>query len=82
MDVCECLLALRLLVFALFVCFLGQVDVQMLTMLQSTNPGVPITADIVEGSSELSDNFRGKWKLEDIPFCSSAIVDFEKAKKS
>lgn len=54
----------------------------MLTLLQSTNPDVQITADIVEGSSELSDNFRGKWKLEDIMFCSSAIVDFEKAQKS
>lgn len=28
-------------------------------MLQSTLPAVPITADIVEGSSELTDNFRG-----------------------
>ncbi|XP_034741963.1 histamine N-methyltransferase-like [Etheostoma cragini] len=30
----------------------------MLTLLQSTFPGVPITADIVEGSSQLTDNFK------------------------
>lgn len=34
----------------------------MLTMLQSANPDVPITADIVEGSSELSSNFKGEVK--------------------
>lgn len=31
----------------------------MLTLLQSTHPDVPITADIVEGSSQLTDNFKG-----------------------
>lgn len=37
----------------------GEVDAQILTLLQSVFPAVPITADIVEGSSELSDNFKG-----------------------
>lgn len=39
--------------------FPGEVDAQILTLLQSVFPAVPITADIVEGSSELSDNFKG-----------------------
>ncbi|KAG8000764.1 Carnosine N-methyltransferase 2 [Nibea albiflora] len=50
----------------------GEVDVQMLTMLQSAVPAVPITADIVEGSSELTDNFRAlvakTSNLQKIPF--------------
>ncbi|XP_072301273.1 histamine N-methyltransferase-like [Eucyclogobius newberryi] len=36
----------------------GQVDVQMLALLQSTFPGVPVTADVVEGSTKLSNNFK------------------------
>ncbi|XP_071353206.1 histamine N-methyltransferase A-like [Trachinotus anak] len=36
----------------------GELDVQMLSVLQSTFPALPITADIVEGSSVLSDNFK------------------------
>uniref|UniRef100_A0A1A7WAV2 Histamine N-methyltransferase n=1 Tax=Iconisemion striatum TaxID=60296 RepID=A0A1A7WAV2_9TELE len=36
----------------------GQIDVQMLSLLQSAFPAVPITADIVEGSLELTDNFK------------------------
>lgn len=36
----------------------GQMDVHMLTLLQSTLPGVPITSDIIEGSIELTDNFK------------------------
>ncbi|XP_068594135.1 histamine N-methyltransferase A-like [Cebidichthys violaceus] len=36
----------------------GEVDVQILTLLQSTFPTVPITTDIVEGSSQLRDNFK------------------------
>ncbi|XP_060944798.1 histamine N-methyltransferase A-like isoform X2 [Limanda limanda] len=36
----------------------GEVDVQMLSLLQSTFPTVPITADIVEGSAELTENFK------------------------
>lgn len=37
----------------------GEVDVQMVTLLQSSLPAVPITVDIVEGSSQLTDNFKG-----------------------
>nr|XP_020493501.2 histamine N-methyltransferase-like [Labrus bergylta] len=36
----------------------GEVDAQMLTLLQSTLPAVPVTADIVEGSAALTDNFK------------------------
>ncbi|XP_070694290.1 histamine N-methyltransferase A-like [Pempheris klunzingeri] len=36
----------------------GEVDTQMLALLQSIFPAVPITADIVEGSSMLIDNFK------------------------
>lgn len=37
----------------------GEIDAQILTLLQSTFPAVPITADVVEGSSQLTDNFKG-----------------------
>ncbi|XP_031137583.2 histamine N-methyltransferase-like [Sander lucioperca] len=47
-------------------------DAQMLTLLQSTFPAVPITADIVEGSSQLTDNFKAlvakTTNLQKIPF--------------
>ncbi|XP_042351193.1 histamine N-methyltransferase-like [Plectropomus leopardus] len=50
----------------------GEVDVQILTLLQSTVPDVPITADIVEGSSQLTDNFKAlvamTTNLQKIPF--------------
>ncbi|XP_039673041.1 histamine N-methyltransferase A-like isoform X2 [Perca fluviatilis] len=50
----------------------GEIDAQMLTLLQSTFPAVPITADIVEGSSQLTDNFKGlvakTTNLQKIPF--------------
>ncbi|KAM3607901.1 uncharacterized protein V6R79_015940 [Siganus canaliculatus] len=50
----------------------GQIDVQMLTMLQTIFPDVPITAHIVEGSSQLSDNFKALVaktpNLKNIPF--------------
>ncbi|KAM9385892.1 histamine N-methyltransferase A-like [Pholidichthys leucotaenia] len=36
----------------------GEVDIQMLTLLQSVLPDVPITTDIVEGSSKLVSNFK------------------------
>ncbi|XP_074551349.1 histamine N-methyltransferase-like [Halichoeres trimaculatus] len=36
----------------------GEVDAQLLTLLQSTIPNVLITTDIVEGSAALSDNFK------------------------
>ncbi|XP_076603773.1 histamine N-methyltransferase A-like [Chaetodon auriga] len=50
----------------------GEVDTQMLTLLQSTFPAVPITAEIVEGSSQLSANFKAlvakTTSLQKIPF--------------
>lgn len=36
----------------------GEVDVQILSLLQSAVPGVPINAHIVEGSSKLTNNFK------------------------
>ncbi|XP_037542045.1 histamine N-methyltransferase A [Nematolebias whitei] len=36
----------------------GEVDVQMLSLLKSTFPAVPITSDVVEGSSALINNFK------------------------
>ncbi|XP_015252846.1 PREDICTED: histamine N-methyltransferase A-like [Cyprinodon variegatus] len=36
----------------------GEVDAQILSLLQSAFPSVPVTADIVEGSSQLTDNFK------------------------
>lgn len=36
-------------------------DVQMLTLLHSLLPDIQITTDIVEGSTELSDDFKGKF---------------------
>lgn len=38
---------------------LGELDVKMLGVLQSTLPDVPITAEIVDCSSELTDIFKG-----------------------
>lgn len=50
----------------------GEMDAQVLALLQSTFPAVPITADIVEGSSELTDNFKAvvakTTNLQKIPF--------------
>ncbi|KAI9538323.1 hypothetical protein NQZ68_016365 [Dissostichus eleginoides] len=50
----------------------GEMDSQMLTLLQSTFPAVPISADIVEGSSKLTDNFKASVakiaNLQKIPF--------------
>uniref|UniRef100_A0A8C6UPU4 Histamine N-methyltransferase n=1 Tax=Neogobius melanostomus TaxID=47308 RepID=A0A8C6UPU4_9GOBI len=36
----------------------GEVDAHMLTLLQSTFPGVPVTSDIVEGTLKFTDNFK------------------------
>lgn len=66
----------------------GEVDVQMLMLLESTFPGVPITADIIEGSTELSDNFKALVaktpKLQKIPFTWHLMrsEDFEKQVKA
>ncbi|KAM8749688.1 histamine N-methyltransferase A-like [Acanthopagrus schlegelii] len=50
----------------------GEMDVQMLSLLQSAFPAVPITADIVEGSSKLVDNFKALVaktpNLQTVPF--------------
>ncbi|XP_022049353.2 histamine N-methyltransferase-like [Acanthochromis polyacanthus] len=50
----------------------GEMDVHMLSLLQSAFPAVPITADIVEGSSKLTDNFKAlvakTANLQKIPF--------------
>lgn len=37
----------------------GEMDVQMLSLMGAELPAVPITADIVEGSSKLIDHFKG-----------------------
>lgn len=34
-------------------------DVQILGLLKAACPDVPITADVVEGSSKLTDGFKG-----------------------
>lgn len=50
----------------------GEMDVHMLSLLQSAFPAVPITADIVEGSSKLTDSFKAlvakTVSLQKIPF--------------
>ncbi|XP_042282988.1 histamine N-methyltransferase A-like [Thunnus maccoyii] len=50
----------------------GELDVQMFSLLQSTFSAVPISADIVEGSTELVDNFKAlvakTANLQKIPF--------------
>lgn len=54
---------------------LGEVDIQMLTLLQSTLPAIPITADIVEGSSQLTENFKGIEHLNHFGFSVSKCLD-------
>lgn len=50
----------------------GQLDVHMLTLLQAAAPATPLAVDIVDGSSELTDNFKDlvakSPHLKDIPF--------------
>ncbi|XP_026233010.1 histamine N-methyltransferase-like [Anabas testudineus] len=50
----------------------GELDVQMLSLLQSSFPSVPLTADVVDGSSELTDNFKAlvakTTNLQKVPF--------------
>ncbi|XP_045909843.1 histamine N-methyltransferase-like [Micropterus dolomieu] len=66
----------------------GELDVQMLTLLQSIFPAVPITADTVEGSSQLTDNFKAlvakTTNLQKIPFCWHIMKceDYEKQVKA
>ncbi|XP_043987245.1 histamine N-methyltransferase-like [Gambusia affinis] len=64
----------------------GEKDVQILSLLQSAFPSVPITADIVEGSSELTANFKAlatkTADLKKIQFSWHIMSseDYEKAK--
>ncbi|XP_035532518.1 histamine N-methyltransferase A-like [Morone saxatilis] len=66
----------------------GEVDVQILTLLQSTFPAVPIIADIVEGSSPLTDNFKAlvakTTNLQKVPFVWHIMnsEDYEKQVKT
>ncbi|XP_073329543.1 histamine N-methyltransferase A-like [Pagrus major] len=66
----------------------GEMDVQMLTLLQSTFPAVPISADVVEGSSKLVDNFKALVaktpNLQTIPFAWHIMHsgDYEKQVKA
>ncbi|XP_068614025.1 histamine N-methyltransferase-like [Brachionichthys hirsutus] len=66
----------------------GEVDVHMLTLLQSAFPAVPISADIVEGRSQLTDNFKALIaktpNLKEIPFDwhSMSSEDYEKRVKA
>ncbi|XP_029967936.1 histamine N-methyltransferase A-like [Salarias fasciatus] len=50
----------------------GEMDAQILSFLQTTFPAMPITVDIVEGSSKLIDSFKGlvakSPSLQKIPF--------------
>lgn len=56
--------------------FLGELDIQLLTLLQSTHPSVVITADIVEVSSGLTDNFKGIENLNHFGLTMSKFVFF------
>ncbi|XP_068186250.1 histamine N-methyltransferase-like [Antennarius striatus] len=66
----------------------GKMDAHMLTLLQSAFPAVPITADIVEGRSQLTDNFKALIaktpNLQKIPFVwhSMSSEDYEKQVKA
>lgn len=50
----------------------GEMDAGILSILQTTFPTMPLTADVVEGSSKLIDNFKGlvakSPNLQKIPF--------------
>ncbi|XP_040913688.1 histamine N-methyltransferase A-like [Toxotes jaculatrix] len=66
----------------------GELDVQMLSLLQSSFPAVPITADIVEGSSQLTANFKAlvakTTNLQKTPFAWHIMnsEDYEEEVKS
>ncbi|XP_072253399.1 histamine N-methyltransferase-like [Leuresthes tenuis] len=63
----------------------GEMDAQILSSLQSAYPAVPITADIVEGSSELIDNFKAlvakTANLQKIPFSWHIMASEDYAKE-
>ncbi|KAG7464150.1 hypothetical protein MATL_G00184210 [Megalops atlanticus] len=50
----------------------GEMDAHLLSVLQSKLPGIPITADVVEPSAELTDSFRALVaktpSLQNVPF--------------
>ncbi|XP_077392854.1 histamine N-methyltransferase A-like isoform X2 [Festucalex cinctus] len=66
----------------------GELDVQMLSMLQSICPTIPISADVVEGSTELVANFKALLaktdNLEKIPFTWHVMLseDYRKQVKN
>ncbi|XP_013856708.1 histamine N-methyltransferase [Austrofundulus limnaeus] len=66
----------------------GEMDVQLLSLLKSTFPTVPITSCIVEGSSSLTDNFKAlvakTAELQSIPFSWHIMhsEDYEKQVKA
>ncbi|XP_068451311.1 histamine N-methyltransferase A-like [Clinocottus analis] len=66
----------------------GDVEVQTIALLQSTFPDVPITTDIVEGSIELTNNFKAliakNTNLQKIPFAWHLMSseDYEKQVKA
>ncbi|XP_061548350.1 histamine N-methyltransferase-like [Phycodurus eques] len=59
----------------------GELDVEMLSLLLSTFPTLPITADIVEGSTELVANFKALVaktdNLQKIPFTWHVMLSKE-----
>ncbi|XP_077437172.1 histamine N-methyltransferase-like [Vanacampus margaritifer] len=65
----------------------GELDVQMLSILQSVCPTLPISADVVEGSTELVANFKALVaktdNLEKIPFTWHVMLseDYKKQVK-
>ncbi|XP_028993704.1 histamine N-methyltransferase-like [Betta splendens] len=62
----------------------GEHDVQILSLLQSAFPTAPLTADVVEGSRELTDNFKALVaktpSLQTVPFAwhISRSEDYQK----
>ncbi|XP_041857669.1 histamine N-methyltransferase-like [Melanotaenia boesemani] len=66
----------------------GEIDAHMLSLLQSSFPAIPITADIVEGSSALVDKFKAMVaktaNLQKIPFTWHIMhsEDYEKHVKA
>ncbi|XP_054644346.1 histamine N-methyltransferase-like [Dunckerocampus dactyliophorus] len=64
----------------------GEVDVQMLSLMQSTLSALPITADIVEGSTELVAKFKGLVTktdhLQKIPFTWHTMLSEEYMQKT
>uniref|UniRef100_A0A8C7XI08 Histamine N-methyltransferase n=1 Tax=Oryzias sinensis TaxID=183150 RepID=A0A8C7XI08_9TELE len=66
----------------------GEMDVQLLSLMQTEIPAVPISADVVEGSSKLIDCFKALVaktpEIQKIPFCWHAMSseEYEKLVKT